>query len=150
MNNWGNIHEKYKIILIFVCFLMLLMPMEVRASEEEQGNDIYDSLNEKVKNDFYESLDDVENQTKPIEISGNLLERIMRSIANEFYKNLDSIKAGSLLAGALSFLGGFIVFRIVKLNNGLRRYAISVFMITIPVVLFIFVFAISLFIDIFI
>ena len=142
-----------KIFILFVLFLLLLVPIETQASEEsetEQENDIYDSLDEKIKNNFYEGLDNTKEHGRSINISGNLPERLMRSIANGFYKNLDAIKAGSLFAGTLSFLGGFIIFKTVQLNKRLKRYAISVFMITIPVALFIFVFAISLFIDIFI
>lgn len=139
-----------KIFIIFVLLLLLLTPIKAQANEEGQENDIYDSLEEKIRNNFYEGLDDTKEQEKSIDISGNLPERAIRSIANGFYKNLNSIKAGSLFAGTLSFLGGFIIFKTVKLNKGLRRYAISVFMVTIPVALFIFVFAISLFIDFFI
>lgn len=142
-----------KIFTLFVLVLLFLAPIETQASEEseaEQENNIYDSLDEKIKNNFYEGLDNTKEQERTIDISGNLPERLIRSIANGFYKNLDSIKAGSLFAGTLSFLGGFIIFKTVQLNKRLKRYAISVFMITIPVALFIFVFAISLFIDIFI
>lgn len=139
-----------KVFIMLALLLLLLTPIEVQASEEEQGNDIYDSLDEKIKNNFYEGLNVANKEEKSIDISGNLIERVMRSIANGFYKNLKSIKAGSLFAGTLSFLGGLIIFKTVKLNKGLKRYAISVFMVTIPVALFIFVFSISLFIDIFI
>ena len=141
---------KHAFILTFSFFLLFLAPAEVRASQEQQDNEIYESLDEKIRNNFYEGLESVEDQAKSIEISGNILERIIRSIANSLYKNLEEIKASCLLAGVISFLGGFIVFKIVKLNKGMRRYALSVFMITIPVTLFIFVFATSLLIDIFI
>lgn len=141
---------KYAFLLIFSFFMLFLAPTEVRASQEQQDNEIYESLDEKIKNNFYEGLESVEDQAKSIEISGNILERVIRSIANGLYENLEEIKAGCLMAGVISFLGGFIVFKTVKLNKGMRRYALSVFMITIPVTLFIFVFATSLLIDIFI
>ena len=141
---------KYAFFFIFSFFMLFLVPAEVRASQEQQDNKIYESLDEKIKNNFYEGLESVEEQAKSIEISGNLLERIVRTIANSLYKNLDEIKAGCLLIGVLSFLGGFIIFKTVKLNKGMKRYALSVFMITIPLTLFIFVFATARLIDIFI
>lgn len=144
-------YRKLTVALIFIFFSLLLVPADVRAGQEAASDKIYDSLNEKVKNDFFEGLDSVEEQKESsIEVSGNLMERIIRTIADRLYRNIDEIKAASLLAGTLSFLGGLVVFKVVRLNKGLKRYALSVFMITIPLVLFLFVIAVSLFIDIFI
>lgn len=148
MNELVNTHVKFEVLLLLLFLMLFAVSIEVKAGDDE--NDIYDLLDEKVKNNFYEGLDNVEKQEKTIEITGNIPERIMRSLACTFYKNLDAIKAGSLLAGTLSFLGGFVVFKVVKLNKGMKRYAISVFMITIPLALFIFVYAISLFINLFV
>lgn len=144
---------KYRVRGIVNLFIVILLSgvlvVKAEAAPIQEENKIYDSLNEKIKNNFYEGIDSVK-EAPPIEVSGNLFERIIRSIANALYQNLDEIKAGSLLAGTISFLSGLTIFKVVKLNKGIRRYALSVFMITIPLVLFIFVIACSFFIDIFI
>ena len=116
---------KYAFLLIFSFFMLFLAPTEVRASQEQQDNEIYESLDEKIKNNFYEGLESVEDQAKSIEISGNILERVIRSIANGLYKNLEEIKAGCLLAGVISFLGGFIVFKTVKLNVYAKNFKVT-------------------------
>lgn len=147
----GNRFDRFAVIFIFILFLLLLIPAEARADQGQPPDEIYDSLNEKIKNNFYEGLESVEGQTdSPIEISGDLPERIVRSLADILYRNLDEIKAYSLILGTLSFTGGLVVFKAVRLDKGMRRYALSVFVITIPLSLFLFVIGISIFIDIFI
>lgn len=138
--------------LVFL-FVMCIMPLQYSGlvyAQEENENGIYDSINEKITSQFHEAMEQMETQGSPIEISGNFLERILRQFANVCYRDLDSIKAGCLLIGVFSFIGGLLVAQSARLNKGLRRYAISLFVITIPVVLFILVFALSAYIDMFI
>lgn len=143
-----------KKVILFLSVLMIIFAIgitEAKAASEsaEEENNLYDTLEEKVKSDWYSELDRIQNKEDTIEIKGNLMERIMRSIVNVFYKNMKIIKVSSLLAGLVSFvLGGLIAF-LSSLNKGLRRFAISRLMIGIPIMLFIFVYGISILIGMF-
>jgi len=78
-----------------------------------------------------------------------LSERLLRGIANGFYKHLVGIKAWSLFIGLISIVIGIFIAATAKLNKKLKRFAISFFIITIPVLLFIFVFGMTKLISIF-
>lgn len=142
-----------KKVVLFLSVFMIIFAIGITkakaASETEEENNLYDTLEEKVKSDWYSELDRIQNKEDTIEIKGNLMERIMRSIVNVFYKNMKIIKVSSLLTGLVSFvLGGLIAF-LSNLNKGLRRFAISRLMIGIPIILFIFVYGISILIGMF-
>lgn len=143
-----------KKVVLFLSVFMIIFAIGItkaKAASEtaEEENNLYDTLEEKVKSDWYSELDRIQNKEDIIEIKGNLMERIMRSIVNVFYKNMKIIKVSSLLTGLVSFvLGGLIAF-LSNLNKGLRRFAISRLMIGIPIILFIFVYGISILIGMF-
>lgn len=92
-----------------------------------------------------ENLEEVNS----IEISGNFAERILRTIAAACYSNLKSIKAGALLIGLVSFVLGAAIALLATKDKKMRKTAISVGMIAVPVILLIIVFGISWFISIF-
>ena len=129
----------WKICGIFCCLFCFFFTVPVYAAEE---NDIYDSLQNSIKESWDNGLEELETDDE-IEITGPLPERILRSIANVFYKHLVSIKAWSLFLGILSFVVGVFIAATAKLNKKLRRFSISLFVITIPVLLIIFVFGIT-------
>lgn len=146
---------------IFVLFLGIQMNMAVilwygalysesqivYAAETEQTgqkkqDDIYDSLQESMRDNWEDGFASLET-TDEIEIKGPLTERILRSIANVFYRHLVSIKAWSLLIGMLSLIVGIFTAVTAKLNKKLRRFAITLFVITIPMLCIIFTFGIT-------
>ena len=121
--------------------------MLVYAAGTEQGNpaeqdDIYDSLQESMRENWEDGFASLET-TDEIEIKGPLTERILRSIANTFYRHLVSIKAWSLLIGVLSLIVRIFIAVTAKLNKKLRRFAITLFVVTIPVLCIIFTFGIA-------
>ena len=124
-----------------------VLAAEVQASEEE--NDVYDTLQESIRENWDEGFERLETQDE-IEIKGPLTERVLRSIANVFYRHLVSIKAWSLFIGIISLIVGVFVAATAKLNKKLRRFAISLFVTAIPVLLIIFVFGITKLVSMFI
>nr|WP_305182488.1 hypothetical protein [uncultured Schaedlerella sp.] len=121
--------------------------LPVYAAGTEQGNpgeqdDIYDSLQESMRENWEDGFASLET-TDEIEIKGPLTERILRSIANTFYRHLVSIKAWSLLIGVLSLIVGIFIAVTAKLNKKLRRFAITLFVVTIPMLCIIFTFGIT-------
>lgn len=138
------------LLLLLAVFLCLLKIEHVKAaSESAEENNIYDTLEEKVKSDWYSELDRIQNKENTIEIKGNLMEKIIYSIVNVFYKNIKIIKVSSLLIGLVSFVVGGLIAFLSNLNKSLRRFAISRLMIGIPIILFIFVYGISILIGMF-
>lgn len=139
--------------LFAVCLLCCTTPYTVHAQAEqgthsEEENDIYDSLQKSIQENWDDGFAELE-ATDEIEIKGPLSERVLRGIANVFYKHLVSIKAWSLLIGFISLIVGIFIAVTAKLNKKLRKFAISLFVITIPVLLIIFVFGITKLISIF-
>lgn len=134
--------------LMAVLLLMMLgmcIPQAVYASDGEQTtseDDIYDSLQDSIKENWDNGFEDLET-TDEIEITGPISERILRSIANIFYQHLVSIKAWSLMIGLVSFVAGVFIAATAKLNKKLKRFAITVLVVTVPVLLFIFTFGIT-------
>ncbi len=148
-------------IKIFVLFLEIQMNMavilwpgalcsesqivyaaETERKGQEKQDDIYDSLQESMRDNWEDGFASLET-TDEIEIKGPLTERILRSIANVFYRHLVSIKAWSLLIGVLSLIVGIFTAVTAKLNKKLRRFAITLFVITIPMLCIIFTFGIT-------
>ena|GEM_PF-3165543 len=138
-------------VMIFTFLVLSLMPVHIAyaESDQEQKQDIYDSLQDSIRNNWKNGMESLET-TEEIEIKGPLMERILRSIANVFYKNLMSIKAWSLFIGLISLISGVFITVTAKLNKKLKRFAISLFVITIPVLLIVFVFGITKLVSMFI
>lgn len=141
--------EKIKGLFFLFCIILILLPQTAYAKEKDaEENDIYDSLQESIHKNWEDGFADLET-TDEIEIKGPLSERLLRGIANAFYKHLVGIKAWSLFIGLISIIIGIFVAVTAKLNKKLKRFAISFFIITIPVLLFIFVFGMTKLISIF-
>lgn len=138
-------------LLLAICLLFFAAPLTVYAQEEQETqseNDIYDSLQKSIRENWDDGFAELEAEDE-IEIKGPLSERLLRGIANAFYKHLVSIKAWSLFIGLISFVVGIFIAVTAKLNKKLRKFAISLFVITIPVLLIISVFGITKLISIF-
>lgn len=137
-------------VLITVC--MVSVPATVYAQETQAGaeeeNAIYDRLKEQIRTAWDEGMEMVE-ETNPIEISGNLAERLLRGIAAGLYKNLRSMKAGSLLIGGGSMLFGAVLAMLSRKNKKIRKMAVGVCMCAIPAILLVFVFGVSWYISFF-
>lgn len=141
-----------KIISISVLFILLnfcFHPLQVYGKDSGSGSDVYDQLRDSIQHSWDQGFDDLEEEQE-IEIKGPLGERIIRGIANAFYKHLVAIKAGALIIGIISLVLGAIIATAAKLNKKVRKFAIGGMMITIPIVLFIFVFGITKLVSIFI
>lgn len=137
---------------IFVAFILLAMlywnPVYAADSKDKQG-DIYDSLQDSIEKNWTDGFEHLETSDE-IEVKGPLMERILRSIANAFYRHLVGIKAWALLIGTISFVLGIFVAVTSKLNKKLRRFAITCFVVTVPLLLIIFTYGITKLISIFI
>lgn len=122
--------------------------IQEETGESEQENPIYDALKERIQDSWDSGMENLE-EVNPIEISGNFAERILRTIAAACYSNLKSIKAGALLIGLVSFVLGAAIALLATKDKKMRKTAISVGMMAVPVILLIIVFGISWFISIF-
>ena len=141
--------KKIRYLLFMFCIILILLPQTAYAKEKDaEENDIYDSLQESIHKNWEDGFADLE-ATDEIEIKGPLSERLLRGIAKGFYKHLVGIKAWSLFIGLISIIIGIFIAATAKLNKKLKRFAISFFIITIPVLLFIFVFGMTKLISIF-
>lgn len=137
--------------LLFVITLIFHDPCIVNAEElmqEMEENYIYDKLKERMESTWEKGLEQIE-EAAPIEITGNLAERVLRIIASVLFQNLKSIKAGALLIGVVSFLFGGVALLLARKDKKIQRYAIRICMVAIPGLLLILVFGISGFVSIF-
>lgn len=137
------------LLLVFLNSVDAYAKSDGLVDEKVESNKIYDSLSDSIRNRWDNGLEQLET-TDEIEIKGSFSERIIRSITNTFYKHLVSIKAWSLLIGILSMIIGGFITATAKLNKKLKRFAISFFVITIPILLVIFVFGITKLISMFV
>lgn len=135
-------------VLVAVCMLSVSLTVHAQETQEEADNPVYDRLKSRIETAWDDGMKQIE-ETDPIEISGNLVERLLRGIAAGLYRNLQSIKAGSLLAGGISFLFGVVLALLAQKDKKMRKMAVGVCMCTIPAVLLVFVFGISWYVSFF-
>lgn len=131
--------------LVIILFVIFNQPVYA----EEEKNDVYDSLQENIKESWNSGFEELEKTTE-IENKGPFMERILRNIANVFYRNMVGIKGWSLLIGLISMVVGIFIAVTAKLNKKLRKFAISFLIIAIPCLLIVFVFGIAKFVSIFV
>lgn len=125
---------------LFLLMFVLLCSSSVQVVAAD--DDIYDSLQESIEDSWNEGMDELKNSDS-IPMKGPLSERILRGIANVFYKHMSSIKGWSLFIGILSVGIGVFIAVTAKLNKKMRRFAITCFIITIPMLLIFMVFGIA-------
>ena len=136
--------------LFMAWLLMAWIPLSpVHAADKARQEDVYDSLQDSIEKNWTDGFEHLE-ATDEIEVKGPLMERILRSIANVFYRHLVGIKGWSLFIGVISFLVGVFIAVTAKLNKKLRRFAITFFVVTVPLLLIIFTFGITKLVSIFI
>lgn len=135
-------------VLVVVCMLSVSLTVHAQETQEEADNPVYDRLKSRIETAWDDGMKQIE-ETDPIEISGSLVERLLRGIAAGLYRNLQSIKAGSLLAGGISFLFGVVLALLAQKDKKMRKMAVGVCMCTIPAVLLVFVFGISWYVSFF-
>lgn len=139
------------VYLLFMAVLIFCVPCAVHAEgmmQEAGENHIYDKLRDRIETTWEKGMGQIE-EADPIEITGNLAERLLRTIARGLFQNLKSIKAGALLIGIISFIFGGIALLLARKDKKIQRYAIRVCMVAIPGLLLIFVFGVSYFVSIF-
>lgn len=137
------------ILLIFLAGL-LSCPMGAFAKEESgnEDNSVYDSLKDRMETVWESGMEQIED-AEPMEMTGNLMERLMRSMAGGVMQNLKSIKAGALLVGTVSFVLGGTVVLLARKDKKIRKKAAGICMAAIPGLLTILVFALSWFASMF-
>jgi len=135
--------------ILIVCGLLSGTVLSAEAHDSEEENHVYDALQESIRKNWDEGFEQLETQDE-IEIKGPLPERVLRSIANVFYRHLVGIKAWSLFIGVISLIVGIFIAATAKLNKKLRRFALSLFVAAIPILLIIFVFGITKLVSMFI
>lgn len=128
------------------CFAAGKGEREERMETEE--NKVYDRLKQRLERGFDEGMGQIEG-AGVIEVTGDLPERFLRGIANGLARNLKSIKAGSLIAGMVSFVTGAVLAMLVKKDKKIRKRAIGMGMLAIPGLLLIVVFGVSWYVSIF-
>ena len=139
------------IYLLFAAVLIFRVPCAVHAeaaAQEAGQNYIYDKLKDRVETTWEKGMEQIE-EAVPIEITGNLAERLLRTIARSLFQNLRSIKAGALLIGIISFIFGGIALLLARKDKKIQRYAIRICMVAIPGLLLVLVFGVSYFVSIF-
>lgn len=127
---------------VFVLFLLMFVLLCSNSLQVVAVDDIYDSLHESIEESWNDGMDELKNSDS-IPIEGPLPERILRGIANVFYKHMAGIKGWSLFIGILSVGIGVFIAVTAKLNKKMRRFAITCFIITIPLLLIFMVFGIA-------
>lgn len=135
-------------MLMAVCMLPLSLTVRAQEPQGEADNPVYDRLKSRIETAWDDGMKQIE-ETDPIEISGNLVERLLRGIAAGLYRNLRSIKAGALLAGGISSLFGVVLALLARKDKKMRKMAVGVCVCTIPAVLLVFVFGISWYVSFF-
>lgn len=136
--------------LFMAWLLMAWIPLSpVHAADKARQEDVYDFLQESIEKNWTDGFEHLE-ATDEIEVKGPLMERILRSIANVFYRHLVGIKGWSLFIGVISLAVGVFIAVTAKLNKKLRRFAITFFVVTVPLLLIIFTFGITKLVSIFI
>ncbi len=136
--------------LFMAWLLMAWIPLSpVHAADKARQEDVYDSLQESIEKNWTDGFEHLE-ATDEIEVKGPLMERILRSIANVFYRHVVGIKGWSLFIGVISLVVGVFIAVTAKLNKKLRRFAITFFVVTVPLLLIIFTFGITKLVSIFI
>ncbi len=136
--------------LFMAWLLMAWIPLSpVHAADKARQEDVYDSLQESIEKNWTDGFEHLE-ATDEIEVKGPLMERILRSIANVFYRHLVGIKGWSLFIGVISLVVAVFIAVTAKLNKKLRRFAITFFVVTVPLLLIIFTFGITKLVSIFI
>lgn len=136
--------------LFMAWLLMAWIPLSpVHAADKARQEDVYDFLQESIEKNWTDGFEHLE-ATDEIEVKGPLMERILRSIANVFYRHLVGIKGWSLFIGVISLVVGVFIAVTAKLNKKLRRFAITFFVVTVPLLLIIFTFGITKLVSIFI
>ena len=136
--------------LFMAWLLMAWIPLSpVHAADKARQEDVYESLQESIEKNWTDGFEHLE-ATDEIEVKGPLMERILRSIANVFYRHLVGIKGWSLFIGVISLVVGVFIAVSAKLNKKLRRFAITFFVVTVPLLLIIFTFGITKLVSIFI
>lgn len=128
--------------ILYLCLLFFLPVASIQAEPKEE-HELYDSLNNRIKNNWNEEIEKIEGM-ETVKQEGNLPERLLQNIVRIFYVNMKAIKGYSFLAGFLSFIMGALIAVMAKLNKGLRRFAIGGLMIGIPCILFLFVYGLAL------
>lgn len=147
---WRRAFFRLAGILLTLLMHVLVLPMGASAEEEDryENNSVYDSLKDRMETAWERGMEQVED-AEPIEVTGNLMERLMRSMANGLMQNLKSIKAGALLVGAVSFVLGGTVVLLARKDKKIRKKAAGICMAAIPGLLTILVFGLSWFISMF-
>ena len=134
-------------VVIAVSFITLrAYAVEDFGTAEE--NNVYDELKDRMETAWEKGMKQIED-AEPIEMTGNLMERVMRSMADGLLRNLRSIKAGALLAGAVSFVLGGVTVLLARKDKKIRKKAACICMAAIPALLTVLVFGISWFVSMF-
>ena len=155
----GNMRKGQKVQIILSGLMGLLLAVGISlypsctACAEEVPQEtgeatIYDSLKERMETAWDQGMDRLED-AEPVEITGNLVERILRGIAAALFRNLRSIKAGALLVGVVSFVLGGATALLARRDKKIQKKAIGICMAAIPGLLTVLVFGISWFVSIF-
>ena len=118
------------------------------GQEREPYNAIYDRLKRRLEQEFEEGMRKAD-AAEPIEVTGSLLERLLRGMADGMNRNLKNIKAGAAITGTCSFVMGAALALLAKKDKKIRKQAVLVGMGAIPGLLFIAVFGISLYVSMF-
>lgn len=137
------------ILLLF--FVNILSCPVIALAKEEAGhedNSVYDSLKDRMETAWENGMEQIKD-AEPIEVTGNFMERLLRSMANGLMQNLKSIKAGALLIGAVSFVLGGITVLLARKDKKIRKKAAGICMAAIPGLLMVLVFGLSWFVSIF-
>ena len=132
-------------LLLLFSMHMLSCPIEACAKEEAAGQEddsIYDILKDRMETAWERGMEQIED-VEPIEVTGNFMERILRSMADSLMRNLRSIKAGALLIGAVSFVLGGTAALLARKDKKIRKKAVGICMAAIPGLLVILVFGLS-------
>lgn len=145
-------HARCRLAGILLLFFVgiLSCPMGALAEEEpgHEDNSVYDSLKDRMETAWESGMEQIEG-AEPMEVTGNLMERLLRSMAGGVMQNLKSIKAGALLTGAVSFVLGGTVALLARKDKKIRKKAVGICMAAIPGLLTVLVFALSWFASMF-
>lgn len=142
-----------RIAVILVAFAVFLPFFSIGVYAEEgtdgqEENTVYDSLKDRMETAWDKGMEQIED-VEPIEMTGNFMERVMRSLADSLMRNLKSVKAGALLIGSVSFVLGGVIVLLARKDKKIRKKAAGICMAAIPGLLLVLVFGLSWFVSMF-
>ena len=146
---------KIRIVIFLMLFMVLGMTIPVyaeetrpysRQEEQSKADEYYDNAMDHMESVYYNAMNDVQSGRSGDFLHGRTTGEWFFDL---FYGAYSSIKRAAPFVAAISFLLGVVVAFLARKNKGIRKRAIGIGIVGIPLALLLFVFGIGSFIPVF-